>query len=201
MSVGIFLQPLLQLGVDGQHGRGAEGVAGMHAHGSTFSMKQTVIIWFLASRTTSSSSSSQPRTDSSTRTWPTRLAASPRAAITRSSSRLYKAPAGAAHGVGRPDHHRVAQLVGDDFLGLLHVGPRRCGASRCPGGSMVSLKARRSSPRLMASTSTPMTLTPYWSRAPPGQLRGQVQARLAAQIGQQGVRPLLGDDFGQLWGG
>ena len=45
---------------------------------STFSMKQTVIIWFLASRTTSSSSSSQPSTDSSTRIWPTMLAASPR---------------------------------------------------------------------------------------------------------------------------
>ena len=55
---------------------------------STFSMKQTVIIWFLASRTTSSSSSSQPSTDSSTSTWPTRLARMPRSTITRSSSTL-----------------------------------------------------------------------------------------------------------------
>ena len=55
---------------------------------STFSMKQTVIIWFLASRTTSSSSSSQPRTDSSTRICPIRLAAMPRLATTRSSSTL-----------------------------------------------------------------------------------------------------------------
>jgi len=55
---------------------------------STFSLKHTVIIWFLASRTTSSSNSSQPRTDSSTRIWPTMLAASPRAAMVRSSSRL-----------------------------------------------------------------------------------------------------------------
>ena len=59
---------------------------------STFSMKHTVIIWFLASRTTSSSSSSHPRTDSSTRICPMRLAAIPRLATARSSSTLYTSP-------------------------------------------------------------------------------------------------------------
>ncbi len=56
--------------------------------GSMFSMKQTVIIWFLLSRMISSSSSSQPSTDSSISTWPIRLAARPRPATVRSSSTL-----------------------------------------------------------------------------------------------------------------
>jgi len=55
---------------------------------STFSIKQTVIFRPLASRTTSSSSSSQPRTDSSIRSWPIRLADRPRLATTWSSSTL-----------------------------------------------------------------------------------------------------------------
>ena len=55
---------------------------------STFSMKQTVIFCPFASRTTSSSSSSQPRTDSSTRIWLTGLIESPRFAIVWNSSML-----------------------------------------------------------------------------------------------------------------
>ncbi|OPZ76874.1 MAG: hypothetical protein BWY79_01420 [Actinobacteria bacterium ADurb.Bin444] len=55
---------------------------------STFSMKQTVTIWFLMSRTTSTSNSSHPTTDSSTSTCPTRLARMPRAATICSSSLL-----------------------------------------------------------------------------------------------------------------
>ena len=55
---------------------------------STFSMKQTVIFCPFASRTTSSSSSSQPSTDSSTRTCETGLAARPRETISSSSSTL-----------------------------------------------------------------------------------------------------------------
>ena len=55
---------------------------------STFSMKQTVIFFPFASRTTSSSSSSHPSTDSSTRTWCTRLAESPRVTMVSNSSRL-----------------------------------------------------------------------------------------------------------------
>jgi hypothetical protein len=44
-----------------------------------------------------------------------------------------------------------------------------------------------------------MTLTPYFSSTPwPVQFGGKVQAGLAAQVGQQRVRPLLGDDFGQV---
>ena len=54
-----------------------------------FSMKQTVIILLSASRTTSTSSSSQPRIDSSTRTCPTRLAWRPRAQTVDNSSLLY----------------------------------------------------------------------------------------------------------------
>ncbi len=55
---------------------------------STFSMKHTVIFWPFASLTTSSSSSSQPITDCSTRIWWTRLAWSPRWATVRNSSML-----------------------------------------------------------------------------------------------------------------
>ena len=56
--------------------------------GSIFSMKQTVIILPSASRTISSSSSSQPRIDSSTSTCPTRLACRPRAQTVFNSSLL-----------------------------------------------------------------------------------------------------------------
>src|SRR5660398_255198 len=59
----------------------------------TFARKQAVSIWCLAARTTSSSSSAHPGTDSSTSTWPTMLAASPRAAIVRSSCLLYTSDA------------------------------------------------------------------------------------------------------------
>ncbi len=55
---------------------------------SMFSMKQTAIIWFFASRTTSTSSSSQLRMDSSIRHWCVSDASSPRAQIARSSSTL-----------------------------------------------------------------------------------------------------------------
>ena len=56
---------------------------------------------------------------------------------------------------------------------------------------IVFLNAWRSSPRSMASTLTPMTLTPYLSSTPAlGQLGGEVQPGLAAEVGQQGVRPL-----------
>ena len=56
--------------------------------GSMFSMKHTVIFWPLASRTTSSSSSSQPRMLSSTSTSCTGEAARPRATTVLSSSTL-----------------------------------------------------------------------------------------------------------------
>jgi len=59
---------------------------------STFSMKHTVISWSLASRTTSSSSSSQPRIDSSTRIWPIGDACRPRNAIVRNSSTSWTKP-------------------------------------------------------------------------------------------------------------
>ena len=55
---------------------------------SMFSMKQTAIIWFFASRTTSTSSSSQLRIDSSMRHWCVSEASRPRAQIVRSSSTL-----------------------------------------------------------------------------------------------------------------
>ena len=55
---------------------------------SMFSMKQTAIIWFFASRTTSTSSSSQLRIDSSMRHWCVSEASRPRAQIVRSSSSL-----------------------------------------------------------------------------------------------------------------
>ena len=60
--------------------------------GSIFSIKHTVIMLLSASRTTSSSSSSHPRMDSSTNTWPTKLACSPLAHTVLSSSLLYTSP-------------------------------------------------------------------------------------------------------------
>ena len=55
---------------------------------STFSMKQTVIFCPLASRTTSSSSSSHPSTDSSISTWLTGLTDRPRPTMVWNSSML-----------------------------------------------------------------------------------------------------------------
>jgi len=45
---------------------------------------------------------------------------------------------------------------------------------------------------------TPITCTPYFSRTPPGPGRGEVEAGLAAQIRQQRVRALLGDDLREI---
>ena len=55
---------------------------------SMFSMKHIAIIWFFASRTTSTSSSSQPRMLSSIRHWRVMERSSPLATIVRSSSTL-----------------------------------------------------------------------------------------------------------------
>ncbi len=60
--------------------------------GSMFSIKHTVIMLFSLSRTTSSSSSSQPITDFSIRIWPIRLAVMPRAAVNFNSSSLKTVP-------------------------------------------------------------------------------------------------------------
>ena len=60
--------------------------------GSMFSMVQTQTIWFLASRTTSISSSSQPLMDSSTRIWWVMERSRPLRATVSSSSMLYAKP-------------------------------------------------------------------------------------------------------------
>ena len=120
--VGVLLQPLLQLrGRWSAWARCSSESPVCTPMASTFSMKQTVIIWFLASRTTSSSSSSQPRTDSSTRIWPTRLAGEPALGDDPQLLHVVDQPAaGAAHRVGRADDDGIAELRGD-LLGLFHA--------------------------------------------------------------------------------
>ncbi len=164
---------------------------------STFSMKQTVIIWFLASRTTSSSSSSQP----SDRFLDQDLAdqAGRQAPAGDGAQLLHvvdQAAAGAAHGVGRPDDDRVAESARRSS-----PPPRRCrrsrsAACRCPGCFIVSLKAMAVLAALdgidLHADDLDAVLLEH---ARLGQLRREVQPGLAAQVRQQGVRPLLLDDL------
>ena len=197
--VGILLQLLLQLGVDGQHRRGAVGIAGVHAHGVdvldeadrdhlVLGVADDLQFQFLPAE---HGFLDQDLADQ----------AGGEAAAGDDAQFLDvvdEAAARAAHGVGRTDDDRVAEFGGDLF-GLLDADRRaRSRACRCRARFMVSLKAMRSSPRSMASAWTPMTCTPYFSSTPAlCELGGEVEAGLAAQVGQQGVGPFLLDDLGQ----
>ena len=124
--------------------------------GSMFSIEQTTTALSCRSRISSSSYSFQPSTLSSISTACTGLAGQAGAgdAASRSSVGVRHAGTQAAHGEGRPDHHRQAQL-GDGGADLVHRvadrGPGHVGvADREPALATMSLKICRSSPRLIA---------------------------------------------------
>ena len=74
--------------------------------------------------------------------------------------------AGAAHRERRPQHHRQAELVG----GRQHLVQRRgrppLRGTSPPTARTISLNRSRSSPRRIASTSAPISRTPYRSSTP-----------------------------------
>ncbi len=105
--------------------------------------------------------------------------------------------AGAAQGVGRADDHRVAEF-GGDLLRLLDAEGRR--ALRHVDAQALhrfleddAVLALLDGVGLDADDAHAV----FGQHAGLGELRGEVQAGLAAEVGQQGVGPLLLDDLGQ----
>ena len=112
--------------------------------------------------------------------------------------------AGAAHRVGRTQHHRVAELAGH----LLGLGDRGDGAAArhldakfVHGGlELFAVLAAADGVLLDADGLHPV----FVEDAGLGELAGQVEPGLAAEVGQQRVRPGTGDDLGEAghveWG-
>ena len=134
--------------------------------GSIFSIKQTVILLDSLSLTTSSSSSSHPNTDSSTRIWPIRLTDIPLVAITSSSSSLNTAPPPVPPMVyagliitGYPRSRAIFLASSTEYASsLFGIGT--------PSLFIVFLNASLSSPLSIASACTPMILQPNFLSTP-----------------------------------
>ena len=107
------------------------------------------------------------------------------------------AAARAAHGVGGAQHHRVVQLVrnGQRLVhGVGHLGGRHVDAQAVHGlFELDAVLAALDGVHLHADDLDAVLV----QHAQLVQLRAQVQAALAAQVGQQHVGPLLFDDLGQ----
>ena len=159
--------------------------------GSTFSIEQTTTALSARSRITSSSNSFQPSTDSSIRTRPTGLAVRPSASSRRSSSPVRampppqpprvnegrmttgrpRSPAAARPSVDRPDLDPAGQVEPGGPAGLGELDPRLGPADR------VDRRPDELDPEPLQG-------------AVLVQGHGQVERRLPAQGGQQGVGPL-----------
>ncbi len=103
---------------------------------------------------------------------------------------------GAAHGISWTNDHGVAQFIGD-LLGLRYaIGRRAFGhinaqlSHRCLKGDAVL--AALNGVHLDADD----LYVVFFEHAGLGQLGTEVKSRLSAQVGQERVRALLGNDFG-----
>ncbi len=136
--------------------------------GSTFSIEQMITTLSFRSRITSSSNSPQPSTDSSTRTWLIGLAASPSLTTWRSSVSVSPTPppwpprvnAGRtiAGSVILPS--AIAASTSPRLPTVIDHGIRR------PASVIVWRNSSRSSARLIAVWSAPISSTPNRSRVP-----------------------------------
>ena len=195
-GVGGPLQPLLQFLGHGEHGRGAERVAGVHAHGvhvlDEADGDQLVV------RVAHHLEFQLLPADDALLDEDLADAAGGDAAGGDDAQLLQvvdHAAAGAAHGVGRADDHRIAEF-GGDALGVLHRV--HGGAARHLDAEPVHLLleldpvfAALDGVQVDADHLHPVLL----EDALPGQVGAEVEGRLAAQVGQQGVGPLAGDDL------
>ena len=169
--------------------------------GSTFSIEQTAMHVSSASRMTSYSISCQPTRQRSTITWPMGLARRPARTRSRySASVLDDAAAGAAEREGRPDDGRQA----DALEGA--VGRRvPHGVVRAPDDLRRRVGLADALEQVPEALAVLGHLDGLEGRAQErhaealqdalaGQRRGQVEGRLAAQAGQDPVRPLTLQD-------
>ena len=156
--------------------------------GSRFSIEQTMITLSLRSRMTSSSNSSQPRSDSSTSTCPTGLSRSALSSMRRSSGSEYAVPPPWPPSVkagrridreGQPLGHLVERR---DDRRLGHLEPRRA------DGVAEELAVLRPLDHVQARAD--QLDAELGEDAGLGQLHRQVERRLAAHRRQERVRPL-----------
>ena len=138
-----------------------------------FSIEQTITTLSFRSRTTSSSNSSQPRTDSSTSTWPIGLSARPRSTWRRSCSLVSTKPPPCPPSVnaGRTTAGSATPATSSGDVTI-----RDCG-TRSPTDWTASRKSSRSSARAMTSSGAPINSTLSSSSTPAS---ASSRARLSA---------------------
>ncbi len=134
--------------------------------GSTFSIEHTTTTLSCRSRMSSSSYSFQPSTLSSISTSVTGLSSSPSEAMRSSSSAVCAIPEPSPPIVndgrmttGRPSSATTSRTSSIEWHTALRGTPP-------PTEAAMSLNFCRSSPRWIASTSAPISSTPYFSRTP-----------------------------------
>ena len=192
------LQAFLDAGRHGQHRRGAVGVAGVHAHRvdvldeadgdhRPLGVAYDLEFEFLPAE---HRLLDQHLVDHGRRQPPS-------ADGPQFFDVVDQAAPGAAHRVGGAQHHRVAELAGH----LLGLGDRGDGAAARhldaqfvhSGFELLTVLATADGVLLDADGLHPV----FVEHAGFGQLAGQVEPGLAAEVGQQRVRPGTGDDLGE----
>ena len=195
--VRVLLQPRLELLADRQHGRRAERVAGVHAHGVDVldEADGDLLVLRVADHLELELLPAHHRLLDEELADQAR-----REAAIRHGAQLLdvvdEPAARAAHGVGRADDHRIAEL-GGDLLGLLHrVGELalRHVDAELRHGRLEGLAVLATLDGVDVDADDLDAVA--FEHAVARELRAQVQARLAAEVGQEGVGPLLLDDLG-----
>ncbi len=197
-GVRVVLQALLQRGVDGEHRGGAVAVPGVDPHGvhvfdeadgdhlvlgiaDDFQLKLLPAQHRFLDQYLVDQAGGKPAVGD--------------------DSELFgvtdQAAAGAAHGVGGPDHHGVSQF-GCHALGVLNAGDGLAGRHVDAEPVHGFLEGDAVLPALDGFHVDADHLDAVAvEHAGAVQLRGEVQPRLTAQVRQQGIRPLGGDDLRQ----
>ena len=197
-GVGLAFQPVLNLLGNGQHGGAAEGVAGVDAHGvDIFNEADGDFLAlgvadylhlqllpaddrFFNQNLVNHGGSQAPGRD-----------------LPQLLLIVHDAAAGPAHGIGGADDHGIAQLRGDGE-GLIH----RVGRSAlCHLDSQLVHGLLEGNPVLAPVDGIHLDADNLYvvfvQDAGGVELLAKVQAGLAAQVGQEGIRALLGDNLGQ----
>ena len=197
-GVGVLLKALLKFGRYGEHGRRAETVAGVNAHGIDVldEAHRDHLVFGVADHLQFEFLPAQHRFFHQHLVYHAR-----RQAAGCDRAQLFdvvdQPAAGSAHGVGRPNHHRVAELVGG-FLGLRdgfdRLAARHVDVQPLHGflerqAVFAALDGIHADPDDLDAVGIENSLAV--------EFRGQVQSGLAAQVRQQGVGAFAFDDLGQ----
>ena len=191
-----LLKPLLTFFGNGEHGRGAEGIAGMHAEGiDVFNEADGDHV--VVRITHHLKLQLLPAEDGFLhQDLPHQTGLKPSGA---DGFQLFfiidQAAARAAHGIGGTKHHRVPQTVRDPKRLLHAVGDLASCHFNAEGVHGLLEFDPVLTPLDGVHLDADHLYIVFIQNARLAQLRAQIQAGLAAQIGQQGVRALLGDDL------